>query len=156
MAWHFGHQRYRCLRITFSSSTGAARHSRHGVSTIVGSVIGESPQRERPARPGGRLPGRPHDIAQFRCSRFGAARIPRARLEGERHASIWCSRLETFCLVNTGLRSGTGALPTDRSERRRKVGRCSVRALTSRRETRLASDGTRCSNRLPPSGSSGE
>jgi hypothetical protein len=54
MALHFGHQRYRPLRICFRSSTGKRPHSRHDTATTMDSVIGQSAtRRERPARPGG-------------------------------------------------------------------------------------------------------
>jgi hypothetical protein len=55
MALHFGHQRYRPLRICFRTSTGEHPHSRHDTATTVGSVISQVPNEthERPARPGG-------------------------------------------------------------------------------------------------------
>jgi hypothetical protein len=55
MARHFGHQRYRPLRIRFRTSTGDQPHSRHGVATTAGSSISSSSdlpgQEEEPSRP---------------------------------------------------------------------------------------------------------
>jgi hypothetical protein len=55
MARHFGHQRYRPLRIRFRTSTGDQPHSRHGLATTAGSYISSSSdlpgQEEEPSRP---------------------------------------------------------------------------------------------------------
>jgi hypothetical protein len=55
MARHFGHQRYRPLRIRFRTSTGDQPHSRHDLATTTGSSISSSSdlpgQEEEPSRP---------------------------------------------------------------------------------------------------------